>query len=84
MQDLVDQQQEQRSVRESLLKKQQDIQALTKDLALDESSYLLEETTAELQVQQLRAQRLWNLRIDFSVGLGSNWRFSYLSKCTKS
>lgn len=46
------------TLRESLLKKQQDIQALTKDLALDESSYLLEETTTALQAQQLKGQRL--------------------------
>ncbi|MEP1781460.1 histidine kinase [Reichenbachiella sp.] len=58
LENLIEQQQTQRSVRESLLKKQQDIQALTKDLALDESSYLLEETTTELQAQQLRGQRL--------------------------
>lgn len=51
-------QENQRSFRETLLKKQQDIQALTKDLALDESSYLLEETTSELQAQQLKGQRL--------------------------
>ena len=57
LENLIEQQQTQRSVRESLLKKQQDIQALTKDLALDESSYLLEETTTELQAQQLRGQR---------------------------
>lgn len=58
MNGLISEQQEQRSFRETLLKKQQDIQALTKDLALDESSFLLEETTTELQAQQLRGQRL--------------------------
>ena len=51
-------QQTKESLRETLLRKQQDIQALTKDLALDESSYLLEATTTELQAQQLRSQRL--------------------------
>ncbi|WP_084370424.1 tetratricopeptide repeat-containing sensor histidine kinase [Reichenbachiella faecimaris] len=56
LQSWIQEQQTQRSVRESLLKKQQNIQTLTKDLALDESSYLLEETTTELQDQQLRNQ----------------------------
>lgn len=51
-------QQTKESLRETLLRKQQDIQALTKDLALDESSYLLEATSTELQAQQLRSQRL--------------------------
>lgn len=59
MKGLLAEQKSQRSVRENLLKKQQEIQTLTKDLALDESSYLLEETTAELQQQQLNAQRIW-------------------------
>lgn len=54
----IDEKQNQSSLRESLLRKQQDIQALTKDLALDESSYLLDETTLELQDQQLKSQRL--------------------------
>jgi len=58
LQSWLKEQQTQRSIRESLLKKQQDIQALTKDLALDESSYLLEETTSELQAEQLQSQRL--------------------------
>ncbi|WP_420581526.1 histidine kinase [Reichenbachiella sp.] len=58
LQRFMDEQNNKTSVRESLLRKQQDIQALTKDLALDESSYLLEETTSELQVQQLKSQRL--------------------------
>ena len=59
MKDLLQERQAQRSFRENLLKKQQEIQTLTKDLALDESSYLLEETAAELQEQQLNAQRIW-------------------------
>ncbi|UXX78418.1 histidine kinase [Reichenbachiella carrageenanivorans] len=58
MEDWMEEQRSQRSFRETLLKKQQDIQALTKDMALDESSYLLEETTSELQAQQLKGQRL--------------------------
>ncbi|MEO9966601.1 MAG: histidine kinase [Reichenbachiella sp.] len=58
MEGLLQQEQEQRSLRETLLKKQQDIQELTKDLALDESSFKLEETTTALQAQQLNAQRI--------------------------
>ncbi|WP_422358772.1 histidine kinase [Reichenbachiella sp.] len=58
LQRFIKEQNDRTSIRESLLRKQQDIQALTKDLALDESSYLLEETTSELQVQQLKSQRL--------------------------
>ncbi|MEP2026404.1 MAG: histidine kinase [Reichenbachiella sp.] len=58
LQSWMTEEQSKRSLRESLLRKQQDIQALTKDLALDESSYQLEETTNELQMQQLRSQRV--------------------------
>ena len=53
------QQEGHKSLKETLLRKQQDIQELTKDLALDESSYLLEERTSELQAQQLEVQRVW-------------------------
>lgn len=58
LQNFIEEQESKTSIRESLLRKQQGIEALTKDLALDESSYLLEETTSELQNQQLRSQRL--------------------------
>lgn len=58
MKQLLDEKNQHRSLRELLLKKQQNIQALTKDLALDESSYLLEETSSQLQAQQLKGQLL--------------------------
>ncbi|MDW3210704.1 MAG: histidine kinase [Reichenbachiella sp.] len=58
LQRFIEEKQNQTSLREFLLRKQQGIQNLTKDLALDESSYLLDETTMELQDQQLKSQRL--------------------------